>query len=59
MNRGLNTFKQKGEKSITEELEQLHRRDAFQKLRTENLSEKQKHVSLALLMLFKKKRGDQ
>ena len=38
--RGLKKFKQKGEKAVTAELEQLHRRDAFRPVRTENLIEK-------------------
>ena len=40
MKRGLNKFKQKGEKSIAAELEQLHRRDAFRSVITEKISEK-------------------
>ena len=58
MKHGLKKFKEKGEKTVTEELEQLHRRDAFQPVRTENLTEKQKHESLALLMLLKEKRDE-
>ena len=38
--RGLKKFKKKGEKAVTAELEQLHRRDAFRPVRTENLTEK-------------------
>ena len=38
MKRGLNKFKQKGEKVVTAEIEQLHRRDSFRPVRTENLS---------------------
>ena len=38
MKRGLKKFKQKGEKSIAAELEQLHRRDAFRPVITESLS---------------------
>ena len=53
MKRGINKFKQKGKNVVTVELEQLHRRDAFQLVRTENLSEKHKHESLALLMFLK------
>ena len=53
MKRGLKKFKQKGETAVTAELEQLHRRDAFQPIRAENLTEKQKHESLALLMFLK------
>ena len=56
MKRGLNKFKQKGEKAVTAELEQIHRRDAFRPVRTENLSEKQKHKSPNLLMFLKEKR---
>ena len=40
MKRGLNKFKKKGETAVTAELEQLHRRDAFRPVRTENLTEK-------------------
>ena len=40
MKRGLKKFKQKGEEAVTAELEQLHRRDVFQPVRTEKLSEK-------------------
>ena len=40
MKRGLNKFKKKGEITVTAELEQIHRRDAFQPVRTENLTEK-------------------
>ena len=46
----------KGEKAVTAELEQLHRRDEFRPVRTERLSEKQMHESLALLMFLKEKR---
>ena len=56
MKRGLKKFKKKGETAVTAELEQLHRRDAFQPVRTENLTEKQNHESLALLMFRKEKR---
>ena len=56
MKRGLNKFKQTGEKAVTSELEQLHRRDEFWPVRTENLSVKQKQESLALLMFLKEKR---
>ena len=55
MKRGLNKFKFSGGKSVTAELEQLHRRDSFQTVRTENLSEKQKHESLVLIMFLKEK----
>ena len=37
--RGLKKFRKEGEKLITAELEQLHRRDAFQLVRTENPTE--------------------
>ena len=37
MKRGLKKFKQKGEKAVTAELEQIHRRETFQPVRTENL----------------------
>ena len=50
---GLNTFNQKYEKSVTGELEQLHRRDALRPVITENPSEKQNHKSLALLMFLR------
>ena len=40
MKRGLKKFKQKDKKAVTVELEQLHRRDAFWPVITENLSEK-------------------
>ena len=53
MKRGLKKFRQKGEKLVTAELEQLHRRDAFRPVRTENLTEKQKHELLALLIFLK------
>ena len=53
MKRGLKKFKQKVEKVVTAELEQLHRRDAFRLVRTENHSEKHKHESLALLIFLK------
>ena len=53
MKRRLKKFKQKGKTLVTAELEQLHRRDAFRPVRTEKLSEKQKHDSLALLMFLK------
>ena len=53
MNRGLKTFKKKGEKAVTAELEQLHRRDVFWPVITENLSEKHKHESLVLIMFLK------
>ena len=49
MKRGLRKFKQKGKNTVTAELEQLHRRDAFRPVRTDNITEKQKHESLALL----------
>ena len=55
MKRGLKKFKEKGENAVTEELEQLHRRDAFRPVRTENLTENQKHESLAWLMFLKEK----
>ena len=47
---GLNKFKQTANKAVTEELEQLHRRDKFLPVRTEKLSKKKKHNSLALIM---------
>ena len=53
MKGGLKKLKEKGENEVTSELEQLHRRDAFRLVRTENLTEKQKHESLALLMFLK------
>ena len=56
MKRGLNKFKKKGETAVTAELEQIHRGDAFRPVRTENLTEKHKHESLALVMLLKEKR---
>ena len=55
MKRGLNKFKEKGEHAVTAELEQLHRRDEFRPVRTENLTEKQKHELLALIMFLKEK----
>ena len=58
MKRGLNKFKQKGEKAVTTELEQLHRRDGLQLVRTENLSEKQNHYPLDLLMFLKENRDE-
>ena len=42
--------------TVSAELEQLHRRDAFIPVRSDNLSEKQKHESLALLSFLKEKR---
>ena len=54
--RGLKKFKEKGEQTVTAELEQLHRKDAFRPVRTENLTKKLKHKSLALLILLKEKR---
>ena len=56
MKRGINKFKQEGEKAVTAELEQLHKRVTFCPARTYNLSEKQKHESLTLLMFLKEKR---
>ena len=53
MKRGLNKFKKKCEKAVTAELEQLHRRDTFRPVRTDNPIEKQKHRLLALLMFLK------
>ena len=47
---------QKGEKLVTVELEQLHRRDAFRPVRTENLTEKQKHELPTLIMFLKENR---
>ena len=38
MKRGIKKFKQKGEKAVIAELEQLHRRNAFWPVRTEKLS---------------------
>ena len=37
---GLKKFKQKGKKAVIAELEQLHRRDEFWPVKTDNLSEK-------------------
>ena len=56
MKRELKIFKKNGETAVTGELEQLHRRDAFRLVRTENLTEKQKHESLALLIFLQEKR---
>ena len=53
MKRRLKKFKQKGKTLVNAELEQIHRRDEFRPVRTEKLSEKQKHESLALLMFLK------
>ena len=53
---GLKKFKKKGENAVTVELEQLHRRDTFRPVRTENLIEKQKHESITLIMFLKEKR---
>ena len=58
MKRGLKKFKKKGEKAVTAELEQLHRRDAFRPARTDNLTEKQKHESLALIIFLKEKQDE-
>ena len=55
MKHGLKKFKKKGETTVTAELEQLHRRDAFRPVRKENITEKQKHELLALLMFLKEK----
>ena len=55
MKRGLKKFKRKDETTVTTELEQLHRRDAFRSVRTKNLTENQKHESLGLLMFLKEK----
>ena len=52
MKRGLREFKQKGVKAVTVELENLHRRDAFLTVRTENLTEKN-HESTPLIMFLK------
>ena len=41
---------------VTAELKQLYRREAFRPVRTNNLTEKYKHESLALLMLLKENR---
>ena len=46
----------KRRKTATAELEQLHRRDAFGPVRTENLTGKYKHKLLALLIFLKEKR---
>ena len=46
----------KGNKEVTAELEQFHRRENFRPVRTDNLSEKQKHESLSLLIFLKEKR---
>ena len=53
MKYGLKKFKQKDEKAVTAELEHINKRDVFLPVRKYNLSEKQKHNSLALLMLLK------
>ena len=53
MERELKKFKQKCDIAVTAELEQLHRRDAFRPVRIENLTEKQKHEVLALIMFIK------
>ena len=50
--RGTKKFKKKGENAVTEELEQLHRRDTFRPVRTENLTENQNHESIALIMFL-------
>ena len=55
MKRKLKNFKQKDKKAVTADLENLHRRDAFQTIRTEDLSEKYKHELLALLIFLKEK----
>ena len=55
MKRGLKNFKQKGEKAVTLELEQLQRRNAFWTVRMEYLYEEHKHKSLSQLMLLKEK----
>ena len=55
MKRGLKKFKKKGENAVTVEMEQLHRRDAFQPVRTEIITENQKHELLTLLMFLKEK----
>ena len=57
MKHGIKKFKQKGEKAVTAELEQLHRRDTFRPVNIEKLTEKQKHYSLSLLMFLKEKRN--
>ena len=53
--RRLKKFKQKGEKLVTPELEQLYRMDTFRPVRTEDISEDQKHESLELIMFLKEK----
>ena len=58
MKRGLKKFKQKGNKVVTAELEQLHRRDAFRPVRIEKLTEKQKHELCTLLMFLKENRNE-
>ena len=50
---GLKKFKQKSEKAVMSELEQLHRSNAFWPMRPEDLSEEKKHESLALLIFLK------
>ena len=56
MKRRLKKFKQKGKILVTVELEQLQRRHAFRPEITDNLTEKHKHESLALVMFLKEKR---
>ena len=51
--RGIKKFKEKGENAVTAELKQLDRRHAFQPVRTENLTENQKHESLPLIIFLK------
>ena len=55
MKRGLKKFNKKVENAVTAELEQLHRRYALLLVRTENLTEKQKNESIALIMFLKEK----
>ena len=53
MKRGINKFKKKGKNMVTAEIEQLQRRDAFQPVRTEYLTEKHKHELLDLIIFLK------
>ena len=55
MKSGLKKLKQTDEKAVTSELEQLHRRNVFRPMWTENIYEDHKHDSLALIMLLKGK----
>ena len=56
LKRGLNKFKENGEKAVSKELLQIHTKRTFRHLKAEGLTYREKYKALEYLMFLKEKR---